>query len=230
LRSIAAEERRRAVAEAFDVRLFAAFAGRAIAAFSTARAEPTAPTPTAAEAIALAAILTGELAFAASLAGRRAAEAGLGALTIRLTLLVRTILALLPLTFLTLALAAVLTLAIVPTIIAVLTLLTLAIAAPAFLIRPRAALLTGLLAARSDFALVVAVHFGFVAVLALVLLEIVGLVEALLELRRDVLRLHRTQNAEIMLRMLKIVLRHHPVAGRGRVTRELEILFVDVGG
>ena len=44
------------------------------------------------------------------------------------------------------------------------------------------------------------------------------------------LRLRRGQNAEIVLRMLKVVFRPNPVACRIRVAGELQILFINVGG
>ena len=42
-------------------------------------------------------------------------------------------------------------------------------------------------------------------------------------------RLDDLQNAQIMLGVLVVILRHDPVAGGGGVARELEVFFVDMG-
>src|SRR5580704_9255121 len=58
-----------------------------------------------------------------------------------------------------------------------------------------------------------------IVLLALTLVGVRVLILLLLELGR-------TQDAEIVLGMLEIVLRHHPVAGRVRIARHLQVFFV----
>ena len=72
---------------------------------------------------------------------------------------------------------------------------------------------------------VAALSVGAAVLLARILLLLLGLLLLLVLL----LRLRpRGHDAVVMLRMLKIILRHHTVARRVGVTRELKILFVHV--
>src|SRR5690606_5552920 len=62
------------------------------------------------------------------------------------------------------------------------------------------------------------------------LIVLVGAGIDLLVLARLVLGLRGQDDAEIMLGVLEIILRHHIVADRGRVTRKLHVFLSDMGG
>ena len=56
----------------------------------------------------------------------------------------------------------------------------------------------------------------------------IGILRRLLRRILSLLGSRRGHNAVIMLRMLKIILGHHPVAGRIGIARQLEIFLVDM--
>ena len=58
----------------------------------------------------------------------------------------------------------------------------------------------------------------------------IGVLGRLLGLVLSLLRLLGHHDAEIMLRMLKIILGHHPVTARIGVAGQLQILFIDMAG
>ena len=58
----------------------------------------------------------------------------------------------------------------------------------------------------------------------------VGILCRLLRLKLSLLRLLGDHDAEIMLRMLKIILGHHPVAARIGVAGQLQIFLVHMAG
>jgi hypothetical protein len=102
---------------------------------------------------------------------------------------------------------------------------TLAIAPVLSLLPPfaRIRLLAPLCGALAGFSVQIVAVFA-------VVVGLIGLPEAILCGRRRHGGLHRAQDAEIMLRVLQIAFRHHPIARGTGVARQLQIFFIDRGG